>query len=93
MRRLRISAATASGAFSTYRRAVKALTLAGLRVWDPDAHNADDPDIETPREPDERVVGSTALDYRLREEPHHAKPSLGSPDHAKPYRTKPRTPA
>lgn len=54
------------GMFSSYKKAKQALKEAGLRVWDPIDHNADDPDIETPREPDERVVGFTTLDYRLR---------------------------
>jgi len=54
------------GLFSTYKKAKRALKAAGLRVWDPHAHNADDPVNETPREPDERVVGFTALDYRLK---------------------------
>jgi hypothetical protein len=56
------------GMFSSYENAEAALTAAGLRVWDPIAHNADMPEIETPREPDERVIEILQVDYRLTSE-------------------------
>lgn len=52
------------GIYSTYKKAKKALKKCGLKRWDPYKHNADDPENEIPRFPNERVIGFMALDYK-----------------------------
>lgn len=55
------------GVFSSWENAVAALEAEGLRAWDPIRSRADDPENEIPRQPDERVIGTTIVDYRLRQ--------------------------
>ena len=53
------------GVFTSYRRAVATLRAYGLRPWEPEEHHADDPEHETPRARDERVIALYEADYKF----------------------------
>lgn len=53
------------GVYSSWDKAEQGLAADGLRSWSPERSNADDPDNEIPRQPDERVISTYTIDYRV----------------------------